>query len=88
LSWLAADLRAGDVDGVIADAVSGPRRSAPIVRTAIALGDLAEAGAEVHAEARVVDDGDLVTSRAAAARREYEPVGPVLVTTITTHAVT
>ena len=74
----------------------------PAVTNRHALDDLAAAGADVRAQARVVDDGSVVTAggpaagidlairlvtrfageeagRAAAARLEYEPVGPVLV---------
>lgn len=74
----------------------------PAVTNRQALDDLGAAGADVRAEARVVDDGSVVTAggpaagidmtlrlvtrfagedagSAAAARLEYEPVGPVLV---------
>ena len=74
----------------------------PAVTNQQALDDLAAAGADVRAEARVVDDGSVVTAggpaagidlsirlvtrfagedagRAAAARLEHQPVGPVLV---------
>jgi putative intracellular protease/amidase len=74
----------------------------PAVTNRNALDDLAAAGADVRRNARVVDDGSVVTSggpaagidlairlvgrfdgeeagRAAAARLEHEPVGPVLV---------
>jgi putative intracellular protease/amidase len=74
----------------------------PAVTNRNALDDLAAAGADVRREARVVDDGSVVTAggpaagidlgvrlvarfageeagRAAAARLEHEPVGPVLV---------
>ena len=74
----------------------------PAVTNRNALDDLAAAGADVRRDARVVDDGSIVTGggpaagidlairlvarfagedagRAAAARLEHEPVGPVLV---------
>ena len=74
----------------------------PAVTNRNALDDLAAAGADVRRDARVVDDGSVVTGggpaagidlairlvarfagedagRAAAARLEHEPVGPVLV---------
>ena len=88
--------------GAMLLAAAGLVSGRPMVTNRIALDDLAEAGAVVHAKARVVDDGDLVScggpsagldlgvhlvgrllgeaaGRQAAARLEYEPVGPVLV---------
>lgn len=87
--------------GAMLLAAAGVMRGRPAVTNRIALEDLAQAGAHVHPEARVVDDGDLITcggpsagldlgvhlvtrflgpdaGRAAAARLEHEPVGPVL----------
>jgi transcriptional regulator GlxA family with amidase domain len=110
LGSLPAQLAAMHADGtVIASVCTGAMLLAAAglvtgrraVTNRIALADLADAGAEVHADARVVDDGDLITCggpaagldlaihlvgrflgedarRAAAARLEHEPVGPVL----------
>jgi transcriptional regulator GlxA family with amidase domain len=47
--------------GAMLLAAAGLLRGRPAVTNRIALEDLRRAGAEVHPEARVVDDGDLVT---------------------------
>ena len=86
--------------GAMVLAAAGLLVDRPAVTNRIALDDLVRAGARVHPEARVVDDGDVITSggpasgldlaihlvsrfrgdeagRAAAARLEHRPVGPV-----------
>jgi transcriptional regulator GlxA family with amidase domain len=88
--------------GAMLLARAGLLAARPAVTNRQALDDLAAAGADVRADARVVDDGSVVTAggpaagidlairlvarfagedagRAAAARLEHEPVGPVLV---------
>jgi transcriptional regulator GlxA family with amidase domain len=47
--------------GAMLLAAAGLLRDRPAVTNRIALGDLAASGAQVHPEARVVDDGDLIT---------------------------
>jgi putative intracellular protease/amidase len=53
--------------GAMLLATAGLLRGRPAVTHQIALDDLARAGADVRREARVVDDGELVTSRGPAA---------------------
>jgi putative intracellular protease/amidase len=88
--------------GAMLLARAGVLAGRPAVTNRNALDDLAAAGADVRRDARVVDDGSVVTGggpaagidvgirlvarfagenagRAAAARLEHEPVGPVLV---------
>ncbi len=52
---------AGVCTGAMLLATSGVLRGRPAVTHRCALDDLREAGADVHAEARVVDDGDVLT---------------------------
>jgi transcriptional regulator GlxA family with amidase domain len=53
---------AGVCTGVMLMAASGMLRGRPAVTHHVALEELRDAGAEVRSEARVVDDGDLLTA--------------------------
>jgi transcriptional regulator GlxA family with amidase domain len=53
---------AGVCSGVMLLAASGMLRGRPAVTHRCALDDLRQAGADVHPEARVVDDGDVLTA--------------------------
>ena len=61
--WHAAGTVVGSVcTGAMLLAAAGLMAGRPAVTNRNAIQDLAQAGAEVHAEARVVDDGSVVTS--------------------------
>jgi transcriptional regulator GlxA family with amidase domain len=61
--WHAAGAVIGSVcTGAMLLAAAGLMAGRPAVTNRNAIQDLAQAGAEVHAEARVVDDGSVVTS--------------------------
>jgi transcriptional regulator GlxA family with amidase domain len=60
--YAAGSLIAGVCSGVMLLAASGMLRDRPAVTHRVALEELREFGAEVHPEARVVDDGDVITA--------------------------
>jgi transcriptional regulator GlxA family with amidase domain len=60
--YAAGSLIAGVCSGVMLLAASSMLRDRPAVTHRVAVEELREFGAEVHPEARVVDDGDVITA--------------------------